>query len=128
MKTNIELYPHQIDAIKRMHNGCVLDCPVGGGKSRTAIAYYYFKIIQGSMKVNGKGKIWAPKLDVPLIIITTAAKRNKGEWDDELEVFGIKAKAIDSWNNIKKYVSVNDSFFILDEQKVIGSGSWVKSF
>lgn len=64
----------------------------------------------------------------PLYIITTAAKRNKGEWQDELDVFGLKAEAIDSWNNIKKYVKVTDAFFILDEQRVVGSGSWVKSF
>ena len=109
MVTNIELYSHQIDAVKRLGNGKILDCPVGGGKSRTALTYYYFKVIQGSLKVNGKGKVWSPKLDVPLYIITTAKKRDSKEWDDELNVFGIKATAIDSWNNIKKYVTVTDT-------------------
>ena len=128
MVTNIDLYDHQIKALKQMHNGSIVDIAVGGGKSRISIAYYYFKVCNGSMKVNGKGKVWKPKTPTPLFIITTAAKRNKGEWQDELDVFGLTAEAIDSWNNIKKYVKVTNAFFILDEQRVVGSGSWVKSF
>lgn len=128
MVTNIDLYDHQIEALRQIHNGSIIDVAVGGGKSRISIAYYYFKVCNGSMKVNGKGKVWKPKTPKPLYIITTAAKRNKGEWQDELDVFGLKAEAIDSWNNIKKYVKVTDAFFILDEQRVVGSGSWVKSF
>ena len=75
-----------------------------------------------------------------LYIITTAQKRDKREWEEEMTHFllwgGKKDNAsywgnqitVDSWNNIAKYVEVKDSFFIFDEQRVIGNGVWVKSF
>ena len=73
-----------------------------------------------------------------LYIITTARKRDTLEWEGELSYFllstnpkvnGYKNRVIvDSWNNIQKYKNVTDSFFIFDEQRVVGSGVWVKSF
>lgn len=134
----IELYDYQLEAIDQMKNGVILCGGVGSGKSRTALAYYYFKDCKGSMKVNGKGK-YIPMLDPKdLYIITTAKKRDSREWDKEcwrfvlsndreLSVSNVKV-TIDSWNNIKKYTNVHSAFFIFDEQRVVGSGAWVKAF
>lgn len=38
---DIELSEDQRNAVKRMHNGCILCGATGTGKSRTALAYYY---------------------------------------------------------------------------------------
>lgn len=130
----IPLYDYQLDAIKRMKNGCILCGGVGSGKSRTSLAYYYLE--QG-------GKI-VPKDYIPmknpkdLYIITTARKRDTLEWEGELSPFLLSTNpeenyykntvVIDSWNNIKKYANVTGAFFIFDEQRVVGSGTWVKAF
>jgi hypothetical protein len=61
------------------------------------------------------------------------------EWEAELAYFIISTNkevsyykdlnvVIDSWNNIKKYKDVHGAFFIFDEQRVVGSGAWVKAF
>ena len=73
-----------------------------------------------------------------LYVITTARKRDSGEWLGDMSHFLIspyeectpyKMKVvIDSWNNIKKYDEVTNAFFIFDEQRVVGYGSWTKSF
>ena len=132
--SGISLYDYQLDAVNRMRNGCVLCGGVGSGKSRTSLAYYYKEQggILGTKKYN---KMKNPK---DLYIITTARKRDTCEWEGELAYFllstdpkisGYKNKVIvDSWNNIQKYKNVIDSFFIFDEQRVVGSGVWVKSF
>ena len=130
----IPLYDYQLDAVKRMKNGCILCGGVGSGKSRTSLAYYYVQ--------NGGGvdtEDFVPmKNPRDLYIITTAMKRDKLEWDEELVPFLLSVKpevnyytnnvVIDSWNNIKKYSNVNGAFFIFDEDRVCGSGAWVKAF
>ena len=128
----IELYDYQLDAVRRMKNGCILCGGVGSGKSRTSLAYYF-------KKQGGVFKPYRPMAESKdLYIITTARKRDALEWDGEIAYFsmsvhpeanGYKNKVvIDSWNNIKKYRGVHGAFFIFDEQRVVGSGAWVRSF
>ena len=125
---NIDLYPTQIEAIEKMHNGCILDGGVGSGKSRTALAYVYFKELKGMLRVNGKGDWWYPKVQKDVYIITTAKKRDSLEWEKEAIPFLKMNCIIDSWNNIKKYSKIYGAVFIFDEQRVVGSGAWVKAF
>lgn len=129
----ISLYDYQLDALKRMHNGCILCGGVGSGKSRTALAYYY----QENEGIVGTDEYY-PMNDPPLdlYIITTARKRDTCEWEEEMTPFLIGPSSklyqhkvvIDSWNNIKKYADVKDAFFIFDEQRVVGYGAWTKAF
>ena len=125
------LYDHQRKAVEALRSGSILCGGVGTGKSRTAIAYYYEKICGGKMPGRHEyGRI--PENPVPLVIITTARKRDLFEWDKELAAFGIVTGSypvtIDSWNNIQKYRDASGSFFIFDEQRLIGKGAWVKAF
>ena len=132
------LYDHQREALDRMRNGCILCGGVGSGKSRTALAYYY--ICNGGKKEVLTGGDYYPMNDPPkdLYIITTARKRDTLEWEDELSHFLLSTDdkvntyankvIVDSWNNIKKYADAKNSFFIFDEQRVIGNGTWVKAF
>ena len=76
-----------------------------------------------------------PTIVKPLYIITTARKRDTLDWEKECCTFCIGSDeesyipvVVDSWNNIKKYVDAKDSFFIFDEQRVVGNGAWVKTF
>lgn len=128
------LYDYQMEAVKKMSNGCILNGGVGSGKSRTGL-YYYFKENGGSMIPD-----YTPmKNPQDLYIITTAMKRDSLEWEGELANYLMSTKpeendlydnkiTIDSWNNIKKYINVCDSFFIFDEDRLCGSGAWVKAF
>lgn len=128
------LRDYQLEAIKKMKNGCILNGGVGSGKSRTSLGYYF-------MKFGGHIDPYEPMDDLiakDLYIITTAHKRDLFEWDEELTLFllsqnkertiGNVKVVIDSWNNIKKYKDITDSFFIFDEQRLVGSGTWVKTF
>lgn len=134
----ISLYDYQIDAVKRMKNGCILNGGVGSGKSRTALAYYYLR--NGGDPASLCGDNYMPMDDPPkdLYIITTARKRDTLEWDGDMAPFLLSTHTdinlycnkviVDSWNNITKYKEVTDAFFIFDEDRVTGSGVWVKSF
>ena len=129
------LYSYQLDAVNRLRNGRILCGGVGSGKSRTGL-FYYFKENGGWID---KDKYTPMKDPQDLIIISTALKRDSKEWLGELANFALYPDEngitrfgnkiiVDSWNNIKKYQDVKDSFFLLDEQRLVSYGAWTKAF
>lgn len=128
------VYEHQEQAISKLHNGSILVGGVGSGKSRTSLGYF-FKLHGGNFYPEYK-PMKEPVMD--LYIITTARKRDTREWEQELLVYLMSTNpeinhyknrvVVDSWNRIQNYISVENAFFIFDEQRVVGKGSWVKSF
>mgnify|MGYP001771849950 FL=1 len=127
------LFPYQMEAVKKMRNGCILNGGVGSGKSRTGL-YYYFKEQGGSIDPD-----YIPMREPKdLYIITTAMKRDTYEWLKELENYKMSVDpsrsqyknkvVVDSWQVITKYENVKDAFFIFDEDRVTGFGVWVKAF
>jgi hypothetical protein len=122
----INLLDHQLAVIDQISSGSILCGGVGSGKSITSIYFYQHKICDDM------------KIKKDLYIITTAAKRDSLEWEAELCHFLLSTNrdvcyfdvkvVVDSWNNIVKYKDINDAFFIFDEQKICGSGTWVKTF
>ena len=108
-----KLYSHQEEALRLLHSGNVLVGGVGSGKSRV-------------------GASWAlSKADAnKIVVITTARKRDSLEWEGEFAALGANCDevTIESWNNVSKFADYHDHVFIFDEQRVVGSGAWVKSF
>jgi hypothetical protein len=110
MIVNPPLMPHQQKAVNELSNGNILKGGTGTGKTRTAMAYYI---------------TLAPW--TALYVITTAKKRDSGDWQAEAKLYGVDV-VVDSWNNLLDYEDVENAFFIFDEQRVVGSGVWVKAF
>lgn len=108
-----KLYSHQEEALRLLHSGQVLVGGVGSGKSRVGASW--------ALSQADESKI---------IVITTARKRDSFEWEGEFAALGadFEKVTIDSWNNVGRYRSLVDCCFIFDEQRVVGSGAWVKSF
>lgn len=107
-----ELHPHQVDAIAKLDTGKVLVGGVGSGKSIAALSYF------SGIDIMRK-----------IVVITTAKKRDSGEWwEDAMKMHLKNEMIVDSWNNIKKYRDYENAFFIFDEQKVVGKGAWVHTF
>ena len=128
------LYDYQMEAVQKLQNGNILVGSVGSGKSRSGL-FYYFKENGGWIDENGYVPMKNPQ---DLYIITTAKKRDSQEWSGEIARYLMSTNpednyydnkiVIDSWNNIQKYKDVVGGFFLLDEQRIVGSGAWVKSF
>lgn len=107
-----ELAPHQVKAIAQLDTGKVLVGGVGSGKSIASLTYF-------SQKAPQK----------PIMVVTTAKKRDSGEWYSDALKMSLRADlTVDSWNNIKNYVDLSGYNVIFDEQRVVGSGAWVDSF
>ena len=127
------LREHQDEALTKLKNGSVLAGGVGTGKTLVALAYYAQNVCGGFL--DRSEPMSRPR---DLIVITTAKKRDELDWESEALHYGIfrdpelsysrSEFIVDSWNNMKKYVDRTNSFFIFDEQRLVGSGAWVKSF
>ena len=109
----VKLHPHQEEALERLKSGKVLVGGVGSGKSLVGASW--------ALKQPNSGGI---------VVITTARKRDSLEWVGEFAMAGsgMEGITVDSWNNISKYADARDTVFIFDEQRVVGSGKWVKAF
>lgn len=124
---SVKLLPHQEEAYRRLRTGSVLCGGVGSGKTITSLYYFFEKVCDGKL-LDGCFFLQNPK---KLFVITTATKRDTRDWEREFGWFLAKPEVeivVDSWNNISRFENIYNSFFVFDEQRVLGNGAWVKSF
>ena len=130
----VQLRPHQEEAVfNKLHNGCILYGDVGVGKTITSLGYYFARVCNG--EINKWGSMKTPK---DVYVITTATVRDKKTFEVQAAAFGVHTNpeistngvkiTVDSWNNLHKYVEVENAFFIFDEQRVVGYGAWSRAF
>ena len=124
----LNLYDHQKRAIEKLKPGSVLVGGVGSGKTLTALVYFFEKVCGGKTPQSNDNTYIPRRIEKDLYVITTAKKRDSFDWEKEAANLPLKIAAVDSWNNITKYVGIKDAFFIFDEQRLVGNGVWVKSF
>lgn len=135
---SLRLDKHQLVALNELASGKILAGGVGTGKTRTALAWAFIKELGGTPKINGRGEWKAPTNSKDIYVITTAKKRDELDWQGEAALFGISTVredsiggiklTVDSWNNIQKYKNVYGAIMLFDEQRLVGSGQWVKAF
>lgn len=106
-----KLHPHQEKALTKLRVGSILNGGVGSGKTLTSLSFFkkHFS-------------------DLDLYVITTAKNRDTGDWHEEASMVGVTIKEVNSWNNITKYLGIENAFFIFDEQRAIGYSTWGKAF
>lgn len=128
----VELKPHQRKVLEKLDNGKILYGGTGVGKGITALAYFYEKVCGGDL-----ANIPSMKEPRDIYILTTKKKRDELDWHEDANKIGLGTHGdsldginltVDTWNNIKKYAGVKDAFFIFDEQRVVGSGAWSRTF
>ena len=93
----VQLYDYQLEAVQKMRLGCILCGGVGSGKSRTGLAFYY-QMFDGKLNTEEYVPMVEPE---DLYIITTARKRDTGEWDEELAPFFMSTdESLDLYNQL----------------------------
>lgn len=135
----VTLRDFQKECLAQLSSGKVLAAGVGAGKSVMSLYWYVSSCCKTRRSSNRRGELFQILDGSPdLVIITTAKKRDSGEWEDELSRFNLSVGdngkhmghvhvTVDSWNNIAKYLDTR-AVFIFDEQRAVGSGKWAKSF
>lgn len=106
-----KLFSHQEKALKTMKSGSILNGGVGSGKTLTSLIFYKLHFS-----------------DRPLYVITTAKKRDTGDWEEDAAKAGVTIDAVASWNVVNQYLQLKDAFVIFDEQRAIGYSTWGRSF